>query len=340
MSTGKERVTLKDIAEKCGYSVNTVSRALRGDTRLPADTLQRIRQAADETGYVRNSLASSLRSGKSNMVAIIIEELKNQHYSYLVNQLGLFLNQHGYGIMILSTALEEDSEKQIARYALSHSVDGVIFFPNSNSQASARLLEKNHIPMVLVDREIDNFQADIVRPDDYQGGYLAGEILAKQGHREICYLAGPLKNGSQPLRQSGFLAALSHYGISREQIRIISHRQTFAAIRFATLKELLLPVDYTAIFSFNDEIAYYAMICLQENGVRIPGNISIIGFDNIRRHFPYLPLLSTIGEEKNAGMASIAVRLLLERMKNPGLPPRQEILPVVFYDGGTVFPST
>ena len=336
MISEKRRVTLKDIAEKCGYSVNTVSRALRGDTRLPVETLGRIQAAADEIGYIRNNLASSLRSGRSNMVAIMIEEVKNQHYSFLLNQISLFLNQHGYGVMILTNGMEEASENRIAEYALSQGVDGVLFFPHSDSIESARLLEKNHIPMVLVDREIDGFKADIVRTDDYQGGYLAGQKLAELGHRRICYLAGPLKNGSQPLRQRGFLTALAEYGISREQVAIISHRDSTAAIRYNALRNLLFPIEYTAIFSFNDEIAYYAMTCLQENGLEIPKDMSIIGFDNIRRRFPYLRPLSTIAEGSSCNMAQIAVRMLIERIHDPALPPREEILPVAYYEGGTL----
>ena len=88
MKSEKSRVTLKDIALRCGYSVNTVSRALRGDTRLPKATLEKIQAAADEAGYVRNNLASSLRSGKTNIIAIMIEEVQNQHYSYLSTSKG------------------------------------------------------------------------------------------------------------------------------------------------------------------------------------------------------------------------------------------------------------
>ena len=336
MKSEKSRVTLKDIALRCGYSVNTVSRALRGDTRLPKATLEKIQAAADEAGYVRNNLASSLRSGKTNIIAIMIEEVQNQHYSYLVNQLGLLLNEHGYYVMILSNAMEDVSEEQLAAFAISNAVDGVLFFPRSGSRKSADLLQNNHIPMVLVDREIDKFDADVVRLDDYQGGFLAGIQLARASHQKLCYLAGPPSNGSQKLRQEGFLDALAESGITRKEIRIVSHTDIMGAIRYNALGNLLLPLDYTAVFSFNDEIAYYVMTFFRESGIRVPEDISLIGFDNIRLRFPYLLPLSTIAEDSGYSMAQIAVRLLLERIQNPDLPVRKEILPVRYYEGGTV----
>ncbi len=336
MKSDKSRVTLKDIALLCGYSVNTVSRALRGDTRLPQATLEKIQAAADEAGYVRNNLASSLRSGKTNIIAIMIEEVQNQHYSYLVNQLGLLLNEHGYYVTILSNAAEEVSEEQLAEFAIANAVDGVLFFPRSGSNKPAELLQKNHIPLVLVDREIEHFHADVVRLDDYQGGYLAGTILAGVSPQKICYLAGPTSNGSQRLRQDGFLDALAKSGISRKEVRIISNMDIMGAIRYNALADLLLPLDYTSVFSFNDEIAYYVMTFFRETGIRLPEDISLIGFDNIRLRFPYLLPLSTIAEEIRYSMAQIAVRLLLERIKKPDLPVRKEILPVRYYDGGTV----
>lgn len=343
MNSSKTRVTLKDIAEKCGYSVNTVSRALRSDTGLPEETIRKIRETAREAGYIRNNLASTLRSGKSNVIAIVIEDLQNQHYSWLLNKLSRRLSENGYQVMILMNRSghhsdlqqEENDTLQVVSYAISHAVDGVICFPpRAGGQAAAAIL-RNSIPLVLVDREIDGIRADIARVDDYEGGRLAANILYGLGHRKIVYIAGPKSNGSQILREKGFLEVMAEKGIKKEEILILPHSAVMQAIEQQTLDELLFPVDYTGIFSFNDQMAYYAMNCLRENGIRIPEDVSILGFDNIYSRFPYMMPLSTIAEQTGTSLAKEAVRLLLERIDDPELPPRSVILAPQYFDMGT-----
>lgn len=343
MQNGKSRVTLKDIAQECGYSVNTVSRALRGDTRLPEETIRRIRETAYEIGYIRNSLASSLRSGKSNIIAIVIEDLQNQHYSHLLDLLSIYLTQNGYRSMILTSRNALDTNAQTAEtlssavdYAVAHFVDGVLLFPNLDSAGSAETLQRNRIPFVLIDREIEGVSADVVRLDDYEGGRIAAEKFLEAGHRKLVYMAGPVDNGSQYLREKGFFDVLREHGISREQVLVLPHHVVMRSIKTHELDELLFPVEYTGIFAFNDQIAYYVLNCLRENGIRIPEDVSVIGFDNIRSQYPYLVPLSSIGEEKENEIAKEAVRLLLRRIEEPAADPCSIILPVRYYEGGTL----
>lgn len=336
MKTTKRRVTLKTIADECGYSINTVSRALRNDTRLPAETISKIQNAANELGYIRNSLASSLRSGKSNIIAVIVEEIQNQHYAVLISQLDLRLREYGYHVMILCAQFEKDANTNVLDVAISHFVDGILFFPYTVSRHIAEVINKSNIPLVLIDREITGVPTDIVRCDDFQGGYLAGKEFLKLGHRRFLYLAGPLNNGAQPKRQGGFLRALEEEGLTTKDMRIISSVDMLRCIRENTVKDFIFPVDYTAIFSFNDQMAYYVSNCLREEGYRIPEDVSIIGFDYIRQSIPYLMPLSSISCQKGESVAEKAVQLLLSRIADPSLPPRTEILPITIYDEGTV----
>lgn len=336
---GQNRITLKTIASECGYSVNTVSRALRNDTRLPAETLARIQTSAKELGYIRNSLASSLRSGKSHSIAVIVEEIQNPHYSYLVSQLDSKLRNLGYIVMILCSHANEKTELQMVNIAISHSVDGILLFPHSNKRRSAaELIVRNHVPLVLVDREITDFTADIVCADDYGGGYHIGKRLTELGHRRFLYIAGPLTNGSQPKRQNGFLNALSKAGIPKKNIRIISSKDMLSAISSDTIRQLLFPINYTAVFSFNDEMAYYAINCLHNEGIRIPEDLSIAGFDHIRKNTAYLQPLSSISCQENCDIAETAINTLMNRIENPDLPIQSCVLPVCFYDEGTISP--
>lgn len=342
MLNHKKRPTLSTVAQRCGYSVNTVSRALRGDPKLPQATVQKIKAAADETGYIPNRLASSLRSHESHVVAIIIEDIENPHYSHLMARIEQELQIRGYNVIILCNNKSLASEKELAALAVSYSVSGVLLFPQdsvktANEGSSAvQLLQANHIPVVIVDRSIRQQDIDCVRVDDEAGGYLAGKVLSQLGHRHFLFLAGPRNNTSQPLRQKGFLQAVSDYcPATNRSVRITEENDCFAAIRSGQLARLLTPRDYSALVCFNDEVAYYCMQALQDEGYRIPQDVSLCGFDSIGSDIRFLPRLSSIAHTKGYSIAEYAVKALMNRIEHPAATRQDIVLPVSYYDGGT-----
>ena len=342
MLNQNKRPTLSSVAQRCGYSVNTVSRSLRGDSKLPKSTIRKIRETADEVGYIPNRLASSLRSNKSHVVAIIIEDIENPHYSHLMARIDLELQARGYTVIILCNNMSLSSEKELAALAVSYSVSGVLLFPQDNqgtadrSSSAVQLLQANHIPVVIVDRSIQQQDIDCVRLDDEAGGYLAGKVMAQLGHRQFLYLAGPQNNGSQSLRQKGFLKAVREYCPAADRsVKIIEDSESAAAIRSGQLDRLLMPLTYTALICFNDEIAYYCMQTLQEVGCRIPQDLSLCGFDSIGSDIRFLPKLSSIAHAKGFSIAENAVKALMRRIERPSADPQDIILPVSYFDGGT-----
>ena len=120
------RVTLKDVAEVCGYTANTVSRALRGDTKLPEATCEKIRRTAMELGYIRNSSASGLRSGRSGNIAVIVNDLHNLHFCDMLSKMDVELRRAGYNMMVLCMQLNEELGRQMIDTAISQSVDGIL----------------------------------------------------------------------------------------------------------------------------------------------------------------------------------------------------------------------
>lgn len=330
------RVTLKDIADACGVSVNTVSRVLRGDMRLSEKTSRRVRDMANELGYIRNNLASSLRKRKSNLIAIIIDDIKNQYYTEAIAEINELLKVQGYNVIILCTDMDGASSMEILEAALSHYVDGILFFPNMHDEQMVIRSQQAHTPIILVGRELPGVSVDCVRCDDFAGGYLAGQNLIKYGHRKILYLAGQPDNGAQPLRQEGLMAALQDAHIPEENLRIVASLEFLEAVEQNRVHELIFPVDYTALFSFNDQMAYHAMNCLRSRKINIPEEVSVIGFDHLTESIPYLMQLSSISSRQGTSLGNSAVRLLLTRLQNPDLPARKEVLPVELFEGGTV----
>ena len=332
------RVTLKDIANECGYSVNTVSRALRGDTKLSEQTRKKIQQTAKEKGYIRNNLASSLRSGASHIIAVIVNDIRNQHFTSMISEIELFLRQAGYDMMILCTQLEEQGRQigtQMVHVAISQSVDGILYFPYSDDKPVVAFLEQSGVPFVLVDRWIPGVYADLVRCDDVSGGYLAGRHLLELGHKRFAYIRGPMNNSAQVDREAGFLKKLKEAGIPDSDIRVIGCGDMDSAIKNNAIMELLNPLDYTAILAFNDEIAYRIINTFRTAHVKIPKDISLMGFDHIRKYVPYHAPLTSIFCAQVYNIGEIAVDLLLERITNPDMPKQARVLPVKIYNEGT-----
>ena len=329
------RITLKNVSEACGYTVNTVSRALRNDTRLPESTRVLIQNTAREMGYIRNSMASSLRSGRSHIVAVIVNDLHNQHFSDLLNCMDRELRKKDYNLMILCMQLDDSLAEKLIHTAISLSVDGILYFPNRDQKHHIEYMVRNHVPFVLLDRRVDGIESDIVRCDDEQGGYLAGRHLLSLGHKRFLFLSGVEKSSSQLDRYSGFLKALREAGIPEENVRKIPGETVETALAQNRIGQLLFPIDYTAIVSFRDEVSYPVIHHLAKEGIPVPEKISIISFDNLHAENPSRLPLTSIYASTQDNIARIGVKLLLERMEDPALPPRSIVLPVHIFDEGT-----
>ena len=328
-------MTLKDIALRCGYTANTVSRALRDDEKLPENTRLTIQRLAREMGYVPNSSARALRYGSSHTIAVIINDITNPYYSNMLSQIDQLLKEKNYRTMILCTQLDEDLASEMIQLAISQQVNGILFFPFNNAQ-HIHALHASGIPFVMMDRWIPDVQADIARIDDYAAGYTMARHLLSQGHRRFLYMAGPFINSSQVDRQNGIIEALQAAGLDlASHLRILSWDRMPASPSSDAVFELLKPLDYTAILAFNDVLAYQAITALYMSaGIRVPDSISVVGIDHIRWHNTYLPPLSSIAVDGQS-VAETAVEMLFDRIENPGIPFRHRVLPIRLHDDGT-----
>ena len=328
------RVTLKDIAKACGCSANTVSRALRGDKRLSEATRSLVQETADQMGYIPNTMASSLRSGHSRMIAVIVNDLHNQHYCDLINQMDRELRKNNYNLMILCMQLDDSLAEKLIHTAISLSVDGILYFPSFGQRHYIEYMTANRMPYVLLDRRVSDLEADTVRCDDEQGGYLAGQHLIGLGHRRFLYLSGVDLSSSQIDRLSGFLRAVRENGIPEENVQVIPGSQVEDSLASSSLSKLIFPVEYTAVVCFRDEVAYPVMRALREHGISIPEEVSVISFDNLYSEDPIRPAVTSI-YSKDQNIAVLGVQMLLDRINDASIPPRNLVLPVRIYDHGT-----
>lgn len=319
------RVTLKDIARKTGFAVITVSKALHNHSDLSKKTCAYIQQVAREMGYIRNASASSLRSGVTNTLALIIGDITNPLFSIVAKQLESRARKHGYAVVIMNTDEMEDREMRAIDASIAMNVDGILLFPCQKSDASVKKIQDYHIPCVLLGRKFDQPYCPSVVFDDCRGGYLATHHLLEQGYRRILMINSDPCIYSARERQKGYLAAHADFGVPADPDFIV-HCEGLSG-ECARIIEEKMPLQFDAIFSYNDVLAFEAINALSEKGLQVPGHVGVVGFDDIQSTVPYpFPLTSVSVPEKE--IASSALSALLALIEDPESHPADRVLDV------------
>ncbi len=310
----KNRTTLKDVALKTGFSINTVSRALRNMQDISEETRTHIQHIANEMGYMGNTIAASLRSGYTHTIAVIVGDVSNLFYSIITEEVEKNVRRHGYSTILLNTSEDEDTEYLAIQTALNRNVDGILLCPAQQSERNTRFLKESGVPFVLFARRSVEVETDFVVGDDRLGGYQATKYLLENGHRDILLVQGPKYNSSALNRMLGYCDALAEAGIPIREELICE-----VPIKGNRSQKIIGDVikkgtHFTAIFAFSDIVALVLMEYLHKEGYRIPEDLSIIGFDNIQSNFP-LPIHLASIDNKKTEIAAQAVGILLKRIR-------------------------
>jgi len=318
------KVTLEDIAKATGYTINTVSRALKNKPDISRATCEKIQQTAREMGYVRNYIASSLRAGRTKTIAVITGGVMNVYYAVLVELLQKEAARLGYGLMSLCSQDNPEVETQAVEMALSRQVDGVLITPCSVDSPGLEMLRDSRIPFVLLSRYFRMEKDDSVISDDEQGGYLAGRYLLEKSHRKIAYLTYHHVVYSSRTRYEGLLRACREAGLPEENL---FHAQISEEDQILDQMRRWIAQGVTGVFAFCDVEAWSTITILENHGYSIPRDLTFVGFDNILGYvnFPK-PITSVDGSLPE--LASTAIDILRKRIHDPALPPQQIMLPV------------
>lgn len=311
---GKQTVTLKDIANRTGYSVNTISRALRGKDDIAPETREKISNIAKEMGHVRNVLAMSLRVGYTNTIAVILGDVSNPHFAIMMKEIEGHARGYGYTSFLLNTNEDEALEMGAIQSALNRSVDGIIICPTQKSKANIEYLKSTGIPFVLIGRRYPDIDTDYVICNDELGGYQATSELLAKGHRKILLLHGPQYISSARERLEGYCRAYAEYGLEVDrdlmcEVPVASHDNEERLCR-----DIVQARDFTAVFAFSDYLAWEVWDCLKQSHRRVPEDCSLIGFDYIQSRLP-LPFRLTSVSSHKGRMSTTAVDLLVKRMQ-------------------------
>jgi LacI family transcriptional regulator len=308
--TARQPVTLKDLARLTGYSVNTISRALRDKADISTKTRELIKDVSTRMGYINNALASSLRLGHTNTIAVILSDVSNPHFSIQMKEIENRAGADGYSSFLINTNENTEIERKAIQSALNKSVDGIIICPTQHNEDNIRYLLQTGIPFVQLGRHFENLNANYVICNDELGGYQATRHLIESGHRDILMLNGPAYISSARERFAGYKRALreAHLPIQPQLIREVPITSDGCAEVIAGI--LQEKIHFTAIFAFSDMIAWDVWTCLRKRGFAIPEDYSLIGFDNIQSRLAIPFQLSTISSSKSR-MSHTAVECLI-----------------------------
>jgi LacI family transcriptional regulator len=324
--------TIHDVALSAKVSISTVSHVINGTRYVDPEKVERVREAIRVLGYQPNSVARSLRHGKTNMLALIVPDNSNPYFAELARAIEDAGFAEGFGVILCNSDVSKEREESYVYSLLSKKIDGFIFIPSSDH--SAKLLQticEADVPVVIVDRKVADRSIDHVLTDNEQGGYLAGRYLLQLGHRHIGCIVGPENVTLSRDRLTGFRQALAEAQIELIDTHIV-HSDFRATGGQVAMSELLRrDLQLTAVFAANDMVAMGALHTLRREHIRVPEDISVIGFDNIMFSSVFSPGLTTIAQPiKEIGQQSVA--LLLKRIKQRSLEPSYVILPTTLVE--------
>ncbi|MBE7175536.1 MAG: LacI family DNA-binding transcriptional regulator [Mucilaginibacter polytrichastri] len=313
----RQKITIHDIARELNVTVSTVSRALNDHPAISEGTRSAVKDMAKRLNYRQNKLASSLRSGKSFIIGVIIPSAEISFFGSVVHGIEKVANAHGYNVLLFqSNELPEFEERGIEAFIRSR-VDGIIasIAKETTDFDHYREIRKNNIPLIFFDRANPELGAPGVTIDDYRGAYIATEHLIEQGYRRIAHISGQQHIRIFNERLRGYVDALRKHSIPLEDDLIVYGKVSIESGR-ACMKHLLgLKNRPDAVFAVEDYTALGAMQMAKENNIRIPEEMGFIGFANESFSQFITPGLSSI-DQQNIRMGEDAARLFMQLIAN------------------------
>lgn len=315
-------VTVRDVARASGVSISTVSRALSDPSRVAAPTRDRVLAAAEHLGYERNRAAAGLRSGRTGTLGVVVPDLENPYFASVVKGAQARSRDHGYGVFVVDVEEDASREADEVRALLARTDGVVVASPRSTDDDLAALIGERHGRAVLVNRNVPGVPS--VTGDEAGGAGRALDHLRALGHRRIAYIGGPAGSWSDRNRRAGLRAAAERAG-DVELLEVASVRPHVQGGYSAA--DLVPGARATAVVAYNDLVAIGIERRLLERGLAVPGDVSVVGFDDTFVASLAAAPLTSVGPDLRA-VGAAAVELLVRRLKEPDAPVADVVQPV------------
>ncbi len=321
--------TIVDVARQAGVSTATVSRALAAPHQVTEKTRAAVLAAIKATGYTPNVAARSLRARTTRIVLALVPGMSNTFFTPILNAMEDTLSDAGYGLIVGDTDNRPEKESRYVRLIRGGQVDGVILFTGRLPEDHGHPLESDGIPIALVCNEIPgDTTLSIFDVANRQAAQHAVAYLIEHGHRRIAHIAGARSNIEAQERSAGYFQALDAAGIARDDALVWGSSFRFETGVSAAKSYLASNDRPTAVFSAADDAAIGFIKTLRDAGIRIPEDVSVVGFDDINSAIVIDPALTTMHQPR-AELGRAAAGDLLRRMARdaPDLPPTRLRLP-------------
>ncbi len=305
--------TIKDVAKYAGVSIATVSKYLNGGNVLDKNE-KHINEAIEVLDYKVNLMARGLKTNKTMTVGILIPSFVNIFFTTIVSNIENILLQKGYSTIICDYREDEELEQKKLEFLIKKNVDGIIMVPYGNISKQIQDIIDQETPVVLLDRNINNLNCDVVLTDNINGSYDAVEQLIKRGHKRIGIICGPENIYTSQERLKGYHRVHEDYSIPIDK-DLIKYGDYQTESGHQKLIELLnLKDPPTAVFVTNYEMTLGAIISINENNINIPEELSIIGYDNIQMAQIVQPPLSIVTQPMQE-IGETAAKTILQRLR-------------------------
>ena len=311
-----QNITIVDVAKDSGVSYSTVSRVLNGYEFVKESTREKVLASAKALGYVANQQARSLAGGRTNIIGLLVPTLDMGYVATIARGVEEALGSTDYDIMLYTTQRQREKEARYAKMIANGMSDGLLLLAPAYMDDYVDNFIDNEFPYVMVDQEDPEYRSSTISVTNWQGAYQATEHLIRLGHQRIAHIAGIMSMSSAQQRLEGYREALARYDIPfDENLVIVGNYLQENGVR-ATHQLMELDNPPTAIFAANDMMAFGAIEVAMSRDLRIPEQLSVIGFDDVPQAMYSYPKLTSVRQPLTQ-MGHTATRLLLSIIDNP-----------------------
>jgi LacI family transcriptional regulator len=319
-------VTIIDVAREAGVSYATVSRVINNQAHVKSEKREAVLAAMSRLGYVVNQQARSLASGRSRIIGLLVQTLGNSWMGQIIRGIDEELAAAQYDMMLYTAHRRLVAESSYVSMITRGSVDGLLLIIPRDPSGYLESLRSQHLPYVLIDNHGSDDGEPSISVTNFEGAYTATRYLIELGHRRIGFVTGNMAMASAVNRLKGYSAALVDYALPNDPALIIEGDFLQQSGFSAGKKLFALPNRPTAIFVSNDVMAFGLMDAARDQGLRIPDDVSVIGFDDIPEAASIYPPLTTIRQPLEQ-MGRMGARILLRAIDDPFIQPERIVLP-------------
>lgn len=317
--------TIRDVAKRAGVAPITVSRVLNNPEAVRPATRQRVEEAIAALEYVPNHVARSLRSNRTNTLALVLTDITNPFWTTVARGVEDAASARRYNVILCNTDESEEKQTDYLTLLLRRRVDGFLLVPARSEPGPVQRIQQQNVPVVVLDRQVPGAQVDVVRADSVAGSAELIQHLLDLGHRQIAVLAGPRHVSSAAERVQGYQQALAANGLVFDE-EWVRYGNFSVESGYAMASEFLQNGKQpTAFFAVNNFVALGALKALREKGIAVPGAVSVVSFDDLPASLLVEPFL-TVAAQPAYEMGRRATELLLRQIAQPDAFPHEEVV--------------